>query len=380
MSEDTFDLDSLDIGDLDFDATDTDAAREIEDDGKRGLKFAFIGAGQCGNNICSTLWEHGYRRVVLFNTTEKDLRINSVPQAWHVVADGYDGAGKDRSVGKQAALSSAQKILELMGKRFFGADFIFVCTSAGGGTGSGSAKALADMAKSWLIQTLNISKEEAAKRVGIIAALPKQQEGTAASENAKAFIADFVDTDTGVTLGHSPLFFIDNARAERPLLKVKVPLVAINHAINKVLVQLFDMFNITSARSSDMYTLDSKDYSGILSSGIVTIGASRIRRVETDSDIARALRSNLSQTVLVDGLDISTGTHAALVINGGDSVIDSITPASIDAAQEMLNTLLGGHTGSKKVTLHLGVYRQEREQIDIMSIVGGLAFPTSRFK
>ena len=186
-------------------------------------------------------------------------------------------------------------------------------------------------------------------------ALPKQQEGTAASDNAKAFIKDFVNEATGMTLGHSPLFFIDNARAERPLLKVKVPLISINQAINKVLVQLFDMFNITSARSSDMYTLDSKDYSGILSSGIVTIGASRIRCVETDSDIARALKSNLSQTVLVEGLDLATGTHAAMVINGGDSVITSITPASIDAAQEMLNTLLGGHTGDKKVTLHLGI-------------------------
>ena len=376
MSADTFDLESLDIGDLDFDVGEVEAAKTVDDDGERGLKFAFIGSGQCGNNLCSALWDHGYRRVVLFNTTEKDLRVNSVPSAWHVIAEGYDGAGKDRALGRQAAISSSQNILELMTKRFHGADYIFVCASAGGGTGSGSAFALAEIAKSWLMQTTNITEAEAGKRVGVIAALPKTQEGSTTTQNAKAFISDFVDPATGVSRGHSPLLFIDNGRSERPL--AKVPLASMNAAINKVLVQLFDMFNTTCARHSDMYTLDSKDYAGILSSGIITIGASRIRVVENDADIARQLKTNLQHTVLVDGLDLSTGTHAALVINAGDSVIDTISSASVSQAQEMLNSLLGGNNGAKSVTLHLGMYRQTREQIDILSIVGGLRFPIAR--
>lgn len=376
----SFDLDNLDIGDLDFDLGATNPEDVVEDAGARGLKFAFIGSGQCGNNICSTLWDNGYRRVILFNTTEKDMRINSVPQAYHVVADGYDGAGKDRSAGNAAALSSTQQILGLMSRRFAGADFIFVCASAGGGTGSGSAKALADMAKSWLMQTENIEEAEAAKRVGVIVALPKTQEGSTSTQNAKALLLDFIDASTGLSKQHSPLFLVDNARAENILRNVKVPLSQMNGAINKIVVQLFDMFNTTSARHSDLYTLDSKDYSGILSSGIVTVGAGRVRVVENDHDIARVLKTNLSATVLVDGLDLSSGTHAALVINAGDSVIDTITPASVDRAQEMLNMLLGGHSGNKSVTLHLGMYRQDAERIDVMSIVGGLAFPVSRLK
>ena len=377
MSNNDFDLDNLDIGDLDFDVS-ASASELVDDDGERGLRFSFIGSGQCGNNLCSALWDTGYRRMLLFNTTEKDLRINSVPQAWHVLATGYDGAGKDRNVGKQAVISMSQNILELMSRRFAKSDFIFICASAGGGTGSGSAKALAEIAKSWLIQTENITEAEAAARVGVIAALPKSQEGTAALQNAKEFVTDFVDPVTGMSCGNSPLFFVDNARSEAPLARLKVPMPQMNTAINKVVVQLFDSFNQISARHSDMYTLDSKDYSSLLRSGIVTIGMSRLRVVENDADIARALKANLSQSVLVEGLDLASATHAALVITAGDNAINTVTSPSIEQAQAMLNTLLGGHIGNKKVTLYLGMYRQSREQVDIMSIVGGLKFPVNR--
>jgi diphthamide biosynthesis methyltransferase len=105
---------------------------------------------------------------------------------------------------------------------------------------------------------------------------------------------------------------------------------------------------------------------------------SRLRVVENDADIARALKANLSQSVLVEGLDLASATHAALVITAGDNAINTVTSPSIEQAQAMLNTLLGGHIGNKKVTLYLGMYRQSREQVDIMSIVGGLKFPVNR--
>jgi hypothetical protein len=191
-------------------------------------------------------------------------------------------------------------------------------------------------------------------------------------------VTDFVDPVTGMSRGNSPLFFVDNARSEAPLARLKVPMPQMNTAINKVVVQLFDSFNQISARHSDMYTLDSKDYSSLLRSGIVTIGMSRLRVVENDADIARALKANLSQSVLVEGLDLASATHAALVITAGDNAINTVTSPSIEQAQAMLNTLLGGHIGNKKVTLYLGMYRQSREQVDIMSIVGGLKFPVNR--
>ena len=375
MSEDLLDLDFL--GD-DF-ALAQQEETVIEDAGARGLKFSFLCTGQCGNNIASQLWEQGYRRVLLFNTTAKDALVNKVPQKWHIIADGYDGAGKNRGIGKEAAVHSSTRVLELMSERFRQTDFIFVVTSAGGGSGSGSAVVLAGLAKSYLMQSQGLSEAEAMQRVGVIAALPKQQEGSAVAKNARDFVSEFVDTETGKSRGYSPLIFIDNARSEKMLPK-DISVTGVNPAINKVVMGLFDIFNTTSARHSDISTFDPKDYSSVLKSGIITIGLARLRRIDSDVDIARAIKSTLTNTLLVDNMDVGTGSHAGIVITAGDSLLDTISSASVNKTQEMMNALLSGGDSSKKVYLHLGVYRQTKENIDVLTLIGGLSFPLKRLE
>lgn len=371
--DDAIDLDFL--GDESF--LEQQQEEIVEDDGARGLKFAFIGAGQAGNNICSQLWSQGYRRVILFNTTEKDLRTNKVPQKYHVVPDGFDGAGKSRKIGCDAAVAASTKIMELAATRFTGSDFIFVVTSAGGGSGSGSAKTLANLAKSYLMQNQGLSESEAMSRVGLIAVLPKPQEASAAADNAKNLIADFVDTSTGRSLGHSPLLFVDNARAESNLPKT-ISISEVNPTINKIIANLFDMFNTTSARHSEISVFDPKDYASILKSGIVTIGISGMRKVETTADLARQIKANLTNTLLVDKLDLGTGSHAGLIIIAGDEAMATISRQAMNMAQETLTAMLSNGSSSKKVYSHLGVYRQNREQVNVMTIIGGISFPLSR--
>lgn len=347
----------------------------VQDDGERGLKLAFIGVGQAGNAMCSTLWEQGYRRIIQFNTTANDLQTSAVPKKWSVLASGYEGAGKNRQVGRKAAQESSQEILELMQQRFNGVDFIFIVTSAGGGTGSGSSPIIAGLATSYIAQQQNISQEQAMSRVGVIAALPKPQEGSVVGKNAKEFLHDFIDSD-GNSFGHVMLL-VDNARAEKQLPK-SISVTGVNNAINTVVLGLFDTLNKTTARHSEFFAFDPKDYAGILSSGIISIGISRLRRIDSDADIARAVKSNMSESLMVDNIKIETGTHAGLIIVAGDQCLQSITNVAVTKAQEFVNSVMSEADSKKKVCINLGVYRQTREVVDVITVFGGMQFPVDR--
>lgn len=370
MADDVLDLDFLGDSLLQDPVQD----QVIEDDGERGLRFGFIGVGQCGNNIGSTLWEQGYRRVILFNTAAQDLFANKVPGSWHVVPDGFDGAGKDRAVGAEAAKTASTKVLELMQARFRGVDYVFIVTSTGGGTGSGSTPVLAETAISYLMQSQGLDYAKARSRVGVVAALPKPQEGSTVQENTKQFLKAFVDSNTGKSKGHSPLVFIDNSRASTFLPK-QISISEVNSSINRIVMGLFDVFNTVSVRKSNIYTFDPKDYSGILGSGIITFGASELRKIESDIDIARQIKANLTNTLLVDKLEVGTGTHAGLLLVAGDTAMELISERAVTQAQEVVNTLLGS---GKNVTITTGIYRQNKETVKILTLFGGLSFPVSR--
>lgn len=351
----------------------------VEDNGERGLKFGFVCVGQCGNNIGSALWEQGYRRVIQFNTTEHDLQANRVAKRWHHVAEGFDGAGKERSVGREAAQQSTHAVLELMQERFKSVDFIFVVTSTGGGTGSGASSVFAGVAKSYLMQSQNMSEQEAVSRVGLIAVLPKPQEGSTVAANTRAFLQEFVDPRTGKSRGHSPLVFIDNSRAASFLPKT-VSIAEVNATINRIVIGIFDVFNTVTVRHSNIATFDPKDYTGILRSGIITIGVSELRRIESDVDIPRQIKTNLANTLLVDKLDVSTGTHAGFLLVAGDTAMEMIASQSVTKAQEVLNTMLSAQDTGKMVTITTGIYRQNKETVKIFTVLGGLSFPISRLE
>jgi hypothetical protein len=138
------------------------------------------------------------------------------------------------------------------------------------------------------------------------------------------------------------------------------------------------MFNKTSARHSEFFAFDPKDYSGILSSGVLSIGITRLRRIDSDADIARAIKASITDTLLVDNVSIETGTHAGLIIVAGDQALETISNTAFTKAQEVINSKMSGGDPLKQVCLNLGVYRQSKEQIDVLTIFGGMKFPVSR--
>ena len=113
------------------------------------LKFGFIGIGNAGNQVVSNLFEHGYENVLAINTSEKDL--NRITEGIQKMFIGRLGSAKERDISKEYIKKHYQKILSkgnnMVQSLISQTDIIFICSSTGGGTGSGMTPILTDMFK-----------------------------------------------------------------------------------------------------------------------------------------------------------------------------------------------------------------------------------------
>ncbi|HEY3184712.1 MAG TPA: cell division protein FtsZ, partial [Gaiellaceae bacterium] len=107
-----------------------------------------VGVGGGGTNAVSRMIDAGLRGVefVSANTdaqalqmTEADIKLN----IGHNLTKGL-GAGANPEIGREAALESRDQIAAALD----GADMVFVTAGMGGGTGTGAAPIIADIAKS----------------------------------------------------------------------------------------------------------------------------------------------------------------------------------------------------------------------------------------
>ncbi|MCD6367719.1 MAG: cell division protein FtsZ [Candidatus Aenigmarchaeota archaeon] len=111
-------------------------------------KILVIGVGGAGSNTISTLTEMGIEgaKTVAVNTDAKHL---SVTKAHQKILIGKEttrglGAGGYPGVGKKAAEESRKELKELLE----GVDMVFITCGLGGGTGTGAAPVIAEIAKS----------------------------------------------------------------------------------------------------------------------------------------------------------------------------------------------------------------------------------------
>ena len=112
-----------------------------------GAKLKVIGVGGGGCNAVKRMYQEDLKGVQLIavNTDIKALLMCSVPNKIQIGAKLTRGlgAGADPKVGRQAAEESKDEIAESLR----GADMIFIAAGMGGGTGTGAAPAVAEIAK-----------------------------------------------------------------------------------------------------------------------------------------------------------------------------------------------------------------------------------------
>src|SRR5205085_6911476 len=105
------------------------------------------GIGGSGSNTIDKLIEAGVHGVTFaaLNTDLQALQRARAPikvQLGPKLTCGL-GAGANADVGRAAALESTEKIIEILD----GADMVFITTGLGGGTGTGAAPVVAELAQ-----------------------------------------------------------------------------------------------------------------------------------------------------------------------------------------------------------------------------------------
>ncbi len=105
-----------------------------------------IGVGGGGNNAVNRMIEHGVRGVefIAVNTDAQALNLSKSEVKLQIGAKLTRGlgAGANPEVGKKAAEESKEQIEEALR----GADMVFVTAGMGGGTGTGAAPVIAQIA------------------------------------------------------------------------------------------------------------------------------------------------------------------------------------------------------------------------------------------
>ena len=107
-------------------------------------KIKVIGVGGAGNNAVNRMIEQGVQGVE-FIVANTDLQVLNSSKAKIKIQLGSTGlgAGANPAVGKEAALESKDSITEVLK----GADMVFVTCGMGGGTGTGAAPVIAEIAQ-----------------------------------------------------------------------------------------------------------------------------------------------------------------------------------------------------------------------------------------
>jgi cell division protein FtsZ len=115
-----------------------------------------IGVGGCGGNAVDHMIESGLTGVefISINTDAQALKRNLAKvqlQLGNGVTKGL-GAGANPEIGREAALEDRERIAELID----GADMLFITAGMGGGTGTGAAPVVAEVAKELGILTVAV--------------------------------------------------------------------------------------------------------------------------------------------------------------------------------------------------------------------------------
>lgn len=276
-------------------------------------KIKVIGVGGGGNNAVNRMIESGVKGVdfIVANTDLQVLNNSMAPiklQIGSTITNGL-GAGAKPEVGKEAALESKSEIEEALR----GADMVFVTCGMGGGTGTGGAPVIAEIAQSL-----------GALTVGIVTK-PFRFEGKRRMEQALKGIEELkknVDT----------LIVIPNDRL-RNIIDKSTPLPdafkEVDNILHRGVQSISDLIAVTGLVNldfADVKAVMEKRGNALIGIGL---GVGENRAIEAAK---HAVSSPLLET------SIEGATDAIINITGGKSLTLFEAEAAADIVREAANT------------------------------------------
>jgi len=259
-------------------------------------RIKVVGCGGSGGNAVNTMINLGLEGVefIVINTDAQALNANAAPTKLAIgtnITRGL-GAGADPEKGRKAALEDVQRIKEVIA----GADMVFVTAGMGGGTGTGAAPIVGQLAR-----------EEGALTVGVVTK-PFLFEGRQRARRAELGLAQLTETvDTLITipnqkllmLGDDDLTFIDACRKADEVLYQAV----------KGISDLITQNGIVNVDFADVKTVMNKMGRALMGTGLAK-GQNRAR-----------LAAEMAVTSpLLDDISVEGATGVLINIMGGSDL------------------------------------------------------------
>jgi cell division protein FtsZ len=271
--------------------------QDVSNVGNANIKVLGLGGG--GTNATSWLYKKGIQgaEIYAFNTDKQHLDIS---EADHKVLLGKEltrglGCGGFPQKGAEAAKESIQEVRELLKD----ADMVFVCAGMGGGTGTGSAPVVAQLAK-----------ENGAIVIGTVT-MPLDIE-KARIDKAEWGLQQLRQTcDTVIVIDNNRLVQIAGN------LPLKEAFAVANELISTMIKGIVETIAVPS-----LVNLDYADVKTIMKdSGVSVIG---IGESDTEKKVEEAVKRALSNPLLDVNYDGATG--ALIHITGGeDLTLDEVS-------------------------------------------------------
>lgn len=320
-----------------------DVDRELEELlKKQSAKVKVIGVGGAGGNTLSRMREIGIKggEMIAVNTDAQDLLYTN---ADYKILIGREltqglGAGSNPKIGEEAAKETETEIK----KKLAGTDMIFITCGLGGGTGTGAAPVIAELAK-----------KQNALTIGVVT-LPFTIEGNKRIENAMYGLERMealVDT----------LILIPNDKLLE--LAPELPLHTAFKVADEILTNAVK--GITElVTKAGLVNLDFADIRAVMKNG----GVSLIGVGESDSQnrAIEAVEKALTNPLL--DIDVSNATGALVNIIGG-------TDLSLDESKQIIEAVSQKLNPESKLIWGAQISEDLEKTLRVMLIVTGVRSP-----
>ena len=298
-----------------------------------------IGTGGGGNNTINRITEVGIvgAESVAINTDAQDLLYTTATKKILIGKDVTKGlgAGSNPKVGEEAARENEQDIKKAIGS----SDMVFITCGLGGGTGTGSAPVIAE-----------IAKKLGALTVGVVT-LPFNMEGARRYENALLGLEKMEQiVDTLIVIPNDKLLEL------APDLPLHTAFKVADEILTNAVKGIAEL--VTKA---GLVNLDFADIRAVMSGGgVALIG---VGESDTDNRAVEAVEKALSNPLL--DVDVTNANGALINVIGGEDM-------TLDEARKVVETISERLSDDARIIWGAQISKDLEKTIRTMLIVTGV--------
>lgn len=321
------------------------------------LNVGVIGLGNTGNQIASLAYEQLKIPVMAVNSSGKDLETisNNIPKKLITDADGESkGAGKNRQLAKKYLKDSIMTFLSSEDVQDFVGDLdvLFVVSSTGGGTGSGTSLIMSSIIASMFVDVHVIT----------IGVLPVMNEALSAHVNTLEYLNELYSTLDGQTY----MLYDNDKYSGMPSYKMM-------NLVNEEVVKDIDVLRCTYNYTTKYDSIDEEDMRRLISfpGRILVARLEDIKERDLDKDsiedlLIKKIKSNAHTEIQRDQKVIATG----IIANLSEAVF-----SEFDNHIEKVRDFIGDPDHDFN---HLYVNEERKMPNNVFLIIGGLSVINDR--